>query len=150
MLTWIDILVLFVAAALGPLGSFWIFRKYQDYCLNQYRKTQQTVEQLLSNRDLHFPFGLPIAETWSAGEYICDKCGRNGYFSMTRVPANKLPPELRQQQESDPQGMIHRDGRASVTHENLWYAPAVIKCQHCGTLLANGDLARALMQQEEP
>ncbi len=84
-----------------------------------------------------YPFALPIVDTWAAGEFVCEKCGKNSYFSMVRLEPHQVPPELRRQAAMT--SSVAAEHGHGVHSEGVFHAPLIVQCQHCRSLLANGD-----------
>jgi hypothetical protein len=94
-----------------------------------------------------YPFNLPIVETWTAGEFICDECGKNNYFSMLKLEPHHLPPgEMREAAAA--QNTVHKDvdGMRHTKAVGFYKAPLLLQCQHCKGLSANGE---AMTRQEK-
>lgn len=108
------------------------------------RRHQEGINTYL-RRHQRYPFNLPIAEPWPAGEYVCEHCGANNYFSITRVEPHQLPPG-RLRDESVEASVIDPETR-SVSTRGVFQAPVVLKCARCLGLCANGEAAALLRPQ---
>ena len=130
--------LMLLACIIGNLVGWVILQLIQ-----QARVAAQKVRhaQIVAHLQAHprYPFGLPIANTWSAGEFVCERCGVNGYFSMVKLEPHNVPPHMRER--AGEQDEIDRE-RGTIDVRGLYQAPLVFQCRACGALLANGDAAR--------
>ncbi len=71
---------------------------------------------------------LKHIETFPAGEFICDECGRNSYFSLVTVEDQLDEEELKDL------NMKLNGGALIEGATNFWMMhPLVVKCHYCKT-----------------
>lgn len=68
---------------------------------------------------------MRTVQVMSAGEFVCDKCGRNNYFCWAAFDPSKCTPE----EIVDLMEFFDCDDLAV----DLWTEPDVVTCSHCKT-----------------
>jgi protein-arginine kinase activator protein McsA len=81
-----------------------------------------------------------IIETYPAGEFVCDNCGRNSYFSLVSVKSQLSPEEMKEFYQK-----LHGTKPPDETEAAWLVHPSTVKCQHCGT---EYDTFQGLMEDE--
>lgn len=66
-------------------------------------------------------------DTHSAGEFICDQCGRNGYFRWVRLDCSKYS----ESEIADLKEVFEIEG--DIANCDIWTEPDVITCSYCGS-----------------
>ena len=74
---------------------------------------------------------LPYADTFPAGEFVCDKCGRNSYFSLVAVDS-----QLDNEELEEFYFKVHGDPLPEGASMNWCMHPLTVTCQHCQTEFA--------------
>ena len=70
---------------------------------------------------------LPYTDTYPAGEFVCDNCGKNSYFSLVSINS-----ELDEEELSDFFKKVFGNRKASKEATGVWLLhPVTVKCQHC-------------------
>ena len=146
-LTLWDLLVLFLLGLLvhGAFYGIVMLRQLQNE--RQNRQHHEAIEKLLRQHP-RFPFNLPVVETMSAGEYVCDHCGTTNYFSLIRLAPEQLPPgelrDLARQDEENGPKIVDMGQYRSVMPGGVYTAPLVLRCCYCHGLSANGEAMKLM------
>jgi len=69
---------------------------------------------------------LPYVETFAAGEFVCDKCGKNTYFSLVNVED-----ELNQKELVDFYSKVQGKRPPKGTKAFWFMTPLIVTCKHC-------------------
>ena len=145
-------LALVFMTALGCLLAhflLWLRHLWQLRCLH--KRHVAIIAHLKANPQ--YPFNLPAVETWAAGEYICEHCGRNNYFSLMKIAPQQLPPgSFRDSAEAEQVRYVSQDeggchGVSSVG--GVYAAPMVMQCQYCHGLVTNAEVAHMMQRRQQ-
>ncbi len=77
-----------------------------------------------------FPDGLKYVETFAAGEFICEECGSNSYYSVVTMDKERLSEEMLEELLSS----------ENFNDDRIIMHPNVVQCGHCDEYFYSGDL----------
>jgi hypothetical protein len=114
-LTLFDCLAVLALSTVAYLLGYAVFYAVGLWRLRRRRRYHDRVAALIRQHP-QFPHNLTAVDSWGAGEFVCEFCGRNGFFSLLKLRSGG-------------------DAASSISGE--YAAPRILRCSHCRALLAN-------------